>query len=70
MKKGAILLSILFSLTFAGTNQLQYDECKTDVYYANGINTSEPEAKKSKDLLKIKMKKTYIMILKKKCLNI
>jgi len=68
MKKGAILLLIFFSLTFARNNQLQFDECKTDVYYANGINTSEAEAKKSKDLLK--MKKIYMIIPKKKCLNI
>ena len=48
MKKMTLIL-IFFSLIFA--SELQYDECKTDVYYANGINTKEWEAQDSLTLL-------------------
>jgi len=58
MKKITLIL-IFFSLIFA--SELQYDECKTDIYFINGVWNIKREALSSVDKL---TKILFILIFK------
>jgi len=51
MKKFLFIITLLINIVFGVTN-----ECKSDLYFANGIDTDERYAKKSRDILSKKFK--------------
>ena len=48
-----IVLLLLFCITLLSA---EVNECKSDVYFANGIDTSKRQAYKAKDALKVEFK--------------
>ena len=51
MKKYFIYLLLVLSTTYLHANDIAINECKSDIYFANGIMTDEGNATKNLDLI-------------------
>lgn len=52
MKKYFIYLLLILSSTYLHANDTAINECKSDIYFANGIMTDEGNATKNRDLIR------------------